>query len=127
VLWDPPQSPQAILIATGSEVSIALDAARQLARDGIGARVVSMPSWDFFEAQPQEYRDSVLPPDIHNRVSVEAGTTLGWERFIGLNGRAVGIDEFGRSAPGAELYRRFGLTPERVAQVTTSLVKGVRQ
>ncbi len=127
ILWEPPQRPHAIIMATGSEVSIALDAAHRLWQDGIGARVVSMPSWELFEAQPQEYRDAVLPPDIRVRVSVEAGTTLGWERFVGLDGRAIGIDEFGRSAPGPELYRRFGLTPERVAQVTLSLVKGARQ
>jgi transketolase len=125
-LWNPPQAPNAIIIATGSEVSIALEAAKQLWQAGVAARVVSMPSWDLFSGQPQEYRDSVLPPGIRHRVSVEAGTTLGWERFVGLDGRAIGIDVFGKSAPGPELYRRFGLTAERVAQVTKSLVKGER-
>ena len=125
-LWNPPQSPDAVIIATGSEVSVALEAAKQLLKDGIAARVVSMPSWNLFLDQPQAYRDSVLPPGIRCRVSVEAGTTLGWERFVGLDGQAIGIDEFGKSAPGPELYRRFGLTAERVAQVTKSLVKGER-
>ncbi len=126
VLWDPPRAPTSLLIATGSEVSIALSAARQLWAEGIAARVVSMPSWRLFEAQPQAYRDTILPPAIRIRVSVEAGTTIGWERYVGLDGRAIGIDHFGKSAPGEELYRRLGLTAERVAQVTSSLVQGVR-
>ena len=126
IIWDPPRPPDVILIATGSEVSIALEAARRLWPDGTAARVVSMPSWELFEAQSQEYRDRVLPPTLQQRVSVEAGLTLGWERYIGTRGRAIGIDHFGKSAPGGELFRRFGLTAERVVEAASSLVKGVR-
>ena len=89
-----------ILLATGSEVPLAQRAADVLSDRGIAARVVSMPSWELFLAQPPEYRDSVLPPAIRNRVSVEAGATLGWHRFVGLDGIAIGIDRFGASAPG---------------------------
>ena len=124
VIWEPPRTPDAILIATGSEVSVALGAAQELWNKEVAVRVVSMPSWEMFEAQPQEYRDGVLPPDVHARVSVEAGRTLGWERYVGTQGRTIGIDDFGRSAPGGELYSRFGLTVERVAQVVFSLAKG---
>jgi transketolase len=127
VVWEPSRTPDVILIATGSEVSIALEAAQQLWRDGdTAARVVSMPSWELFEAQPQEYRERVLPPVLHQRVSVEAGRTLGWERYIGTRGRAIGIDHFGMSAPGEELFRKFGLTVESVVEAASSLVKGVR-
>ena len=83
ILWEPQQTVSAVLIATGSEVSIALEAAQALQSKGIAVRVVSMPSWELFEAQSQDYRDYVLPPTIHNRVSVEAGLTLGWERHVG--------------------------------------------
>jgi transketolase len=127
VVWEPSRTPDVILIATGSEVSIALEAAQQLWRDGdTAARVVSMPSWELFEAQPQEYRERVLPPVLHQRVSVEAGRTLGWERYIGTRGRAIGIDHFGMSAPGEELFLKFGLTVESVVEAASSLVKGVR-
>jgi transketolase len=127
VVWEPSRTPDVILIATGSEVSIALEAAQQLWRDGdTAARVVSMPSWELFEAQPQEYRERVLPPVLHQRVSVEAGRTLGWERYIGIRGRAIGIDHFGMSAPGEELFLKFGLTVKSVVEAASSLVKGVR-
>jgi transketolase len=127
VVWEPSRTPDVILIATGSEVSIALEAAQQLWRDGdTAARVVSMPSWELFEAQPQEYRERVLPPVLHQRVSVEAGRTLGWERYIGTRGRAIGIDHFGMSAPGEELFLKFGLTVKSVVEAASSLVKGVR-
>ncbi len=124
VLRDAPGRPDAVLIATGSEVSIAVESAEQLSARGIAARVVSMPSWELFERQPQAYRDAVLPPEVVHRVSIEAGRTLGWERYVGSKGRAIGIDTFGRSAPGAELYRRFELTADRVTRDVVELTKG---
>jgi len=109
-------------------VSLALEAAQQLWQEGAtAARVVSMPSWELFEAQPREYRDRILPPALHQRVSVEAGRTLGWERYVGTRGRAIGIDRFGMSAPGEELFRKFGLTVESVVEAASSLVKRVRE
>ena len=106
--------PELILIATGSEVSLALDAHRQLAGEGIRSRVVSMPSWELFEAQPAEYRQAVLPPAVHARVSVEAGAPFGWERYVGPAGAIIGVDGFGTSAPGPEVMTRYGFTVEHV-------------
>ena len=126
IVSEPTGTPDVILLATGSEVSVALEAARKLQGNGIAARVVSMPSWELFEKQSQEYRDRVLPPSLDRRVSVEAGSTLGWERYIGMRGRAIGIDHFGKSAPGGELFRRFGITADSVVEAASSLVKGVR-
>ena len=111
-----------ILLATGSEVPLAQRAADVLSDRGIAARVVSMPSWELFLAQPPEYRDSVLPPAIRNRVSVEAGATLGWHRFVGLDGIAIGIDRFGASAPGDVVMAHLGITVEAVVEAATSLV-----
>jgi transketolase len=123
VLLDPPGAPEAILIGTGSEVPLALDAAALLADRGVTARVVSMVSWELFDAQPQEYRDAVLPPSVKARVSVEAGVTMGWERYVGSEGVSVGIDHFGASAPFQTLYQEFGITAERVAGEAEELVK----
>jgi transketolase len=106
--------PELILIATGSEVSLALDAHRQLAGEGIRARVVSMPSWELFEAQSAEYRETVLPPAVHARVSVEAGSPFGWERYVGPAGAIIGVDHFGASAPGPEVMARYGFTVEHI-------------
>jgi transketolase len=107
-----------IFLATGSEVEIALDAAARLEAQGVGADVVSMPCTERFDAQPREYRESVLP-DVSNRdilrVSIEAGTTFGWERYTGLHGLRIGIDRFGVSAPAKDAYDFFGLTPDKVA------------
>jgi transketolase len=116
-----------ILIATGSEVEIALAAAEQLEGHGIGADVVSMPSTTRFDAQDAAYREDILP-DVSNReilrVSIEAGTTFGWERYTGLHGLRIGIDRFGASAPAGDLYEYFGLTPDAVARrVTEQLQK----
>jgi len=107
-------APQAIVIATGSEVALAVAAREQLGREGIAVRVVSMPSWELFEAQPQSYRDSVLPPHIGARVSVEAASTMGWERYVGREGTRIGMSTFGASAPASDLYRHFGITAEAV-------------
>ncbi len=108
------EPPDAVVIASGSEVALALDAQERLARDGVRTRVVSLPSWFLFSKQDAEYRAAVVPPDAA-KVSVEAGSTMGWERWIGADGVAVGIDRFGASAPFEELYRQYGLTAEAVA------------
>jgi transketolase len=114
VLADVP-SPQVILLASGSEVSVALEAQTLLAADGIAARVVSMPSWELFEAQPQAYRDAVLLPEVTARVAVEAGVPLGWDRYVGPQGAIVGMRRFGASAPYQRLAKEFGFTAENVA------------
>jgi transketolase len=107
--------PQLLLIATGSEVHVALDSHRILGDRGIRSRVVSLPCWEVFEEQPESYRTSVLPPEIDARVTVEAAATVGWERYAGLHGAVVGLDRFGASAPGATVLAELGFTPERVA------------
>ena len=123
VLSDPAEGkPRAILIATGSEVQLALKAQRELAAQGIGVRVVSMPCWELFEEQPEDWRESVLPPDIEARVSVEAGATFGWERWIGSKGEAIGLDRFGASAPGGVVFEQLGFTTERVVRTVRTLL-----
>jgi transketolase len=107
---------EVILIATGSEVSLAVQAHEKLLADGIRSRVVSMPSWDIFEHQPQDYRDSVLPPHVTARVAVEQASTLGWERYVGTSGRVIGMKTFGASAPLKELQRKFGFEPDKVVE-----------
>jgi transketolase len=107
--------PQVILMATGTELIIALQAYEQLTAQGVAARCVSMPSWELFEMQDQAYRDSVLPPAIKARVAIEAGIKQGWERWIGDAGRFIGMNDFGASGPYQKLYEKYGLTPERVA------------
>jgi transketolase len=107
-------SPDVILIASGSEVSLAVEAHEQLLAAGIRSRVVSMPSWDIFEHQTQEYRDSVLPPKVTARVAVEQASTFGWERYVGTSGRVIGMKTFGASAPLKELQRKFGFEPEHL-------------
>ena len=116
------RKPQLILIATGSEVEVALGAQKILQEKGIGARVVSMPSWELFEAQPQAYRDAVLPPAVTARLAVEAGTPLGWHRYVGLQGDVVGMTRFGASAPAKILFERFGFTSANVAAHAMKLV-----
>ena len=124
ILWESGDSPQVVIMATGSEVHIALEAGLALESEGIAARVVSMPSWEVFDEQPKEYRDSVLPPALRARVSVEAGTTKGWERYVGLDGASVGMSGYGASAPAAVLYENFDITAKRVAQEARKLVNG---
>jgi transketolase len=111
-----------ILIATGSEVSVALGAAKLLAADGINARVVSMPSWKLFDGQSAAYKASVLPAGVP-RLAVEAGATLGWWKYVGLDGDVVGIDRFGASAPGAIVMKELGFSAENVAARAKKLVK----
>jgi transketolase len=108
--------PDVILLGTGSEVALCVGAAEDLEKSGVAARVVSFPSWEIFEQQPEEYRNRVLPPDVTARVSVEAGATLGWCRWIGDKGVSVGIDHFGESAPAAENAKHMGLTVENVVR-----------
>lgn len=108
--------PAVLLIATGSEVHLALDAQKLLAERGVPARVVSMPSWERFERQPQDYRDSVLPPAVTARVAIEAGVTLGWQKWVGPQGAVVGVDRFGASAPYQTIYKELGLTPEAIVE-----------
>ena len=122
VLSDSDGTPELILIGTGSEVHIALEAAETLRKDGVAVRVVSMPSWELFEEQSDEYRQSVLPPGVTRRVSVEAGVSMGWERYVGLQGKVVGLDRFGASAPYETLYERFGFTASHVASVARELL-----
>jgi transketolase len=111
-----------ILIASGSEVQVALAAKKLLEADGVSARVVSFLCGERFEEQPASYRDSVLPPSVRARVSVEAGSTFGWERYVGEGGCSVGIDRFGASAPGDRLLKEFGFTPENVAAKAKTLL-----
>jgi len=123
VLSDPPGGePQAIVIATGSEVEIALQAQSSLSKEGIRCRVVSMPCWDLFEAQDPAYRESVLPAAISARVSIEAGVTFGWSRHLGSAGKAIGVDRFGASAPGEVIYEKLGLIPAAVVSAVKSLL-----
>jgi transketolase len=116
-------APQALLIATGSEVAIALAAQEKLLAQGVPARVVSLPCWEIFAAQTPEYQDSVIPRAIKARVSIEAGTTLGWQRWVGDQGVAIGIDRFGASGPGGILMKQFGFHADAVVRAVTGLVK----
>jgi transketolase len=122
VLHDPADA-RAIIIGTGTELSIALEAAKLLEQQGIAARVVSLPCWELFARQDQAYRDSVLPPSITVRVAVEAARPFGWERYLGLHGHMVGVDRFGASAPFKEVYQHLGITAEKVAEAVSELLK----
>lgn len=112
--------PDTVLLATGSEVAILLDAAKVLAEKGLTPRVVSLPCWEVFEEQPEAYRENVLLPEVRRRVSLEAAATLGWERYV-LGGRAIGMQTFGASAPYSDLYRHFGITAEAVVNAALSV------
>jgi transketolase len=118
--------PEVILIATGSEVSLALEAHARLAADGIRSRVVSMPCWELFDAQPQSYRDAVLPPTVRARVSIEAAAPFGWERYVGPEGAIIGVNGFGASAPGPIVMREFGFTSEHIVGTARALLKRSR-
>lgn len=123
----PAGEPDVILIGTGSEVELAVSAAKILVAEGVGVRVVSMPSWELFEDQPIPYREAVLPPAVRARVSVEAGASLGWHRWVGDRGRVVGLDRFGASAPGAVVMKELGFTAERVAEEARASLETVRK
>jgi transketolase len=125
VLHDPEGGIDVILIATGSEVALAVDAAKVLAEKGTRARVVSLPSWHLFEQQDAAYKESVLPAAVRARVSIEAATTMGWQKYVGEHGIAFGIDHFGTSAPAPEIAAKFGFTPEHIADIASGLLAGV--
>jgi transketolase len=115
--------PELILIATGSEVSLAVEAHEQLAADGVRSRVVSLPCWELFDRQDSEYRDSVLPPQITARVSIEEAATLGWDRWVGPAGESIGMHTFGSSAPLKDVQTKFGFTPDRIVETAKGLIK----
>jgi transketolase len=122
VLRDSDGAAELILIATGSEVGLAMAAAEVLAGDGVRARVVSMPSTDTFDAQDDAYRESVLPAAVTARVVIEAGVTEGWWRYAGCNGKVIGLDRFGESAPAEQLFEHFGFSADNVVAVAKSLL-----
>jgi transketolase len=123
VLVEPKDRIDLILIASGSEVSLAVEAAKWLAARGANARVVSMPSFRLFDAQDEAYCESVLPKAITARVSIEAGSTLGWHKYVGDCGIAYGLDHFGTSAPAGDIAKAYGFTPEHIADIATSLLR----
>jgi transketolase len=123
VLADTDGEPDVVLIATGSEVSLALDARHELAEEGIGARVVSMPCSELFDRQPQGYRDAVLPPTVKARVAIEQASALGWARYVGDGGAIVAMNTFGASAPLKELVQKFGFTPDAVTEVARGVLR----
>ena len=123
VLADPQSgNPEVLLIASGSEVSLAVEAHEKLLAEGIRSRVVSMPSWEIFDQQTQEYRDSVLPPAVKARVAVEQASTFGWERYVGSAGRVIGMTTFGASAPLKALQKKFGFEPDRIVAAARQLL-----
>jgi transketolase len=113
-----------ILIASGSELSLAVDARERLEADGVPTRVVSLPSWYLFGEQTRAYHDEVLPPEVTTRVSVEAGSTFGWSRWLGASGHAIGLDHFGASAPAEVLFEKFGFTVDGVVARAKELLAG---
>ncbi|OGP49510.1 MAG: transketolase [Deltaproteobacteria bacterium RBG_13_43_22] len=115
--------PELVLLATGSEISIALEAMNKLIAKGIFSRVVSMPSWELFERQSQEYHDRVIPPEIKARLAIEAGSSLGWRQYVGEKGIVIGLDHFGASAPDKVLYEKFGLTADQIVEKALELLK----
>jgi transketolase len=121
-LWEAAPAPEIILIGSGSEVHIALEAGKKLKEQGIAARVVSLPSWAIFDAQPEPYRRQVLPPKVRARVSIEAASPIGWERYVGLDGVAIGVNRFGASAPGEVLFEKLGLTATHMVEVALKLL-----
>jgi transketolase len=123
VMADTPGGPpEIILIASGSEVSLVVDAHETLTARGIRSRVVSMPSWDVFEHQPASYRNDLLPPAVKARIAVEQGSVLGWDRYVGVNGCIIGMKTFGASAPLKELQRKFGFKPEHVVAAALEML-----
>ena len=127
VLWEAAKQPEVILMATGSEVHIALEAGKLLQEKGISARVVSLPSWELFDEQPAEYRHSILPPKVGVRVSMEAGVKLGWDKYVGPKGVAIGLSRFGASAPWQVVYEKLGLTARHMADEALRLLQETRK
>ena len=122
ILVENSATPELILIGTGSEVQLALGAYEQLVTEGVKARVVSMPSWELFERQSKEYRDSVLPPNVKKRIAVEALITMGWEKYVGDAGRIIGMTSFGASAPVDVIFKHFGFTVENVVKTAKEML-----
>jgi len=123
ILLDSKKSvPDLILLSTGSEVAIAMEAKKKLDEEGIDTRLVSMPCLELFDAQSDSYKESVLPSAVRRRISIEAGSTLGWYKYVGLDGKTIGIDEFGLSAPYAALYEHFQITAQRVVDEAHKLL-----
>jgi transketolase len=119
--------PDVLLLATGSEVALCLDAYERLKAEGVKARVVSMPSWELFDDQPQEYRDRVLPPSVTARVSVEQASTFGWAKYVGATGQSIGMRSFGASAPLKDLLKKFGFTPDHVVAAARDQLRLTRR
>ncbi|MEO7478471.1 MAG: transketolase C-terminal domain-containing protein, partial [Lysobacteraceae bacterium] len=123
ILSDAPDGkPQLVLIGTGSEVGLIVEAAQRLQAEGIAVRCVSMPSWELFDAQPQSYRDAILPPDVTARLAVELGVSQGWCRYVGTRGDMLGVEHFGASAPAAVLLHNFGFTVDNVCKRAKTLL-----
>jgi transketolase len=118
-------TPDVILIGSGSEVHVCLEAREILAKKGVAARVVSMPSWELFDRASKNYRDKVLPPQVTARVAVEAGVSMGWERYVGSQGAVIAINRFGASAPGGTIMQKFGMKASAVAAKAMALVKRI--
>ncbi|HDS05863.1 MAG TPA: transketolase, partial [Deltaproteobacteria bacterium] len=127
ILWESSSEPEIIFIATGSEVSMTLAAAQKLAQEGKKVRVVSLPSWEIFDKQPRDYRVKVLPPRVTARIAVEAGISLGWEHYLGLDGKIIGMETFGASAPGPVLYEKFGFTVDNLIVKAKELLQSKRK
>ena len=119
----PGGTPKSSSSRPGSELSLVVEAHEVLTAQGVRSRVVSMPSWDIFEQQPQAYRDSVLPPSVTARIAVEQGSTLGWDRYVGAAGRVIGMSSFGASAPLKELQQHFGFEPDDVVSAAKELLR----
>ena len=114
--------PDVILLGSGSEISLCISAYEQLKTEGVKARVVSMPSWDIFEHQSEEYRHQVLPPEVKARVSVEQASTFGWSQYVGPTGKMIGMHTFGASAPLKELQKKFGFSPDKVVEAAREAI-----
>jgi transketolase len=123
---NPGARPDVLLLATGSEVSLCVEAFEQLSKEGIQARVISMPSWELFERQDQAYRDSVLPPAVKARVSVEMASTFGWSRYVGMSGSSIGMHSFGASAPFKALQKHFGFTVENIVAAAKAQIRAAK-
>ncbi|WP_309545198.1 transketolase-like TK C-terminal-containing protein, partial [Halobacillus trueperi] len=117
------EEPDAILLASGSEVQLIVEAQAELKKNGYDVRVVSVPSFDRFEAQPKEYKEQVLPSSVRKRLAVEMGASFGWDRYVGLDGSVIGIDKFGASAPGNTVIENYGFTVENVVKHAENLMK----
>ena len=122
VLTETNENPDMILIATGSEISLAVSAKAKLKKENISVRIVAMPSWELFDRQSQEYKESIFPSSVTKRVSLEMGISLGWERYVGQEGKILSIETFGASGTGAEVMDLFGFTLDNVVHITKNLL-----